>query len=92
MDMDDDASPESSEKTRSLPAQLDSSVIPEKHRKAWERLTAKRYKLQNVKQRGSTVSHDTDAIIRHHSVPIVTNTCLLFLSLSLSCTGTLVPV
>jgi hypothetical protein len=55
MDMDDDASPESNKTTRSLPAQLDSSVIPEKHCKAWEGLMAKRYKLQNVQQSGSTV-------------------------------------
>jgi pSer/pThr/pTyr-binding forkhead associated (FHA) protein len=48
MNMDDDASPESNEKTRSLPAHLDSSVILEKHCKAWEGLTVKRYRLQNV--------------------------------------------
>jgi hypothetical protein len=55
MDVDDDASPESGEKIRSLPAELDSSVIPDKHRKAWERLTAKRYKLQNVQQESERI-------------------------------------
>jgi hypothetical protein len=63
---------------------LDSSMIPEKHCKAWELLTAKRYKLKNVQQSGSTVSHDTDAIICHHSMPIVTNTVHVFSNLCLS--------
>jgi pSer/pThr/pTyr-binding forkhead associated (FHA) protein len=55
MDMDDDTTYQSSEKTKSLSAQLDSSMIPEKHRKAWERLTAKKYKMQNVQQENERI-------------------------------------